>query len=239
MIKSSDSSNYVGDELELFKNATNWKYYFSKKIGKYIQGDVLEVGSGIGINTKYIFNASVNVTSWTLVEPDTILASQIEENTENINLPNKKIINGTIQSVGSEKFDTIIYIDVLEHIEDSRKEIELIKAHLKSNGHAIILVPAFNFMYSAFDKQIGHYRRYDKKLLKNELNYQLPIVELFYLDSIGFFASLLNKYILKKELPSTKNIWVWDKIMIPLSKISDIFFLRSFGKSLIGIFKHD
>lgn len=239
MIKSSDSSDYVGDELELFKNATNWKNYFSKKIGEYIQGDVLEVGSGIGINTKYMFNTSVNVTSWTLVEPDTILASQIEANTENINLPKKKIINGTIQSVGNKKFDTIIYIDVLEHIEDSRKEIELIKAHLKSNGHAIILVPAFNFMYNAFDKQIGHYRRYDKKLLKDELNYQLPIVELFYLDSIGFFASLLNKYILKKELPSTKNIWVWDKIMIPLSKISDICFFRSFGKSLIGIFKHD
>ena len=199
----------------------------------------MEVGSGIGINTKYLFNASTNVTSWCLVEPDPTLATQIEVNTENFNLPKKKIINGTISSVLDKKFDTIIYIDVLEHIEESRKEIELIKTYLKPNGHAIILVPAFNFMYNVFDKRIGHFRRYDKKLLKDELNSQMSIVKLFYLDSVGFFTSLLNKYILKKELPTTKNIWVWDKIIIPISKISDILFLRSFGKSLIGIFKND
>jgi SAM-dependent methyltransferase len=239
MIKLNDSLDYIGDELELFKNASNWKKYFCTKIGRFIQGEVLEVGSGIGINTKYLFNASVNVTSWSLVEPDPTLANQIEANTENLNIPNKEIINGTINSVTDKKFDTIIYIDVLEHIEESRKEIELIKTHLKPNGHAIILVPAFNFMYNDFDKRIGHFRRYNKKLLKNELNSQMSILKLFYLDSVGFFASLLNKYILKKELPSIKNIWVWDKIMIPLSKISDILFFRSFGKSLIGIFKND
>ena len=149
------------------------------------------------------------------------------------------IINGTIEDVKDNKFDTIIYIDVLEHIEESRKEIELIKAHLNSKGHLIILVPAFNFMYNNFDKQVGHFRRYNKKLLKDEIDSQLSIVKLFYIDSIGFFASLLNKYILKKDLPTTKNIFLWDKIMIPISKKSDIFLSFFFGKSLIGIFKND
>ena len=38
---------YIGNELELFKNATNWKKYFCSKIAEFIHGDVLEVGAGI------------------------------------------------------------------------------------------------------------------------------------------------------------------------------------------------
>ena len=239
MNKLSNSQKYIGDELELFRNATNWKNYFSKSIGKYIHGDVLEVGAGIGINTKYIFNASENVKSWCLVEPDSSLLSQIEENTRTINLPYRTIVNGSIQNIQDKKFDTIIYIDVLEHIQESKNEIELIKAHLKPNGHVIILVPAFNFLYNNFDKRIGHFRRYDKKLLKDEIASQLSIVSMFYMDSVGFFASLLNKYILKQDLPSLKNIHFWDKVMIPLSKTFDIFFSKCFGKSLIAILKSD
>jgi len=238
-MKSDNYIEYYGNELDLFKNATNWKKYFSQKIGQFIRGDVLEVGAGIGINTKYMFKESNKIKSWSFVEPDDFLASQIETNIKNVNLPNKMIINGTIEDVKDNKFDTIIYIDVLEHIEESRKEIELIKAHLNSKGHLIILVPAFNFMYNNFDKQVGHFRRYNKKLLKDEIDSQLSIVKLFYIDSIGFFASLLNKYILKKDLPTTKNIFLWDKIMIPISKKSDIFLSFFFGKSLIGIFKND
>lgn len=239
MSKSDNSIEYTGNELELFKNASNWKKYFSQKIGQYINGSVLEVGAGVGSNTKYMFNASENVTAWSLVEPDESLVSQIETNIKNVSLPNKIIINGTIQAVQNKKFDTIIYIDVLEHIEESRREIKLIKEHLNSNGHVIILVPAFNFMFNNFDKQVGHFRRYNKKLLKDEIDDQLSIVNLFYLDSVGFFASLLNKYIFKKELPSAKNIYFWDKVMIPLSKKSDILLSSLFGKSLIGIFKND
>jgi hypothetical protein len=113
------------------------------------------------------------------------------------------------------------------------------KQLLKPNGRLIILVPAYNFLYNNFDKKIGHFRRYNKKMLLGDVNGELTTVNLFYLDGVGFFASLLNKLILKKELPSYSNIKLWDKVMIPTSKLLDIFTLRSFGKSLIGIFQND
>ena len=106
---------YIGNELELFKNAHNWKSYFSGKLRDDIYGDVLEVGSGICANTKYLNNS--NVTSWTCLEPDENLINSIEENnTNNI------FVNGTIDSIKDDKkFDTIVYIDVLEHIEEDTK----------------------------------------------------------------------------------------------------------------------
>ena len=72
----------------------------------------------------------------------------------------------------SETFDTILYLSVLEHIEDDQKEILIALDKLEDKGHLIICVPAHNYMYSNFDKEIGHFRRYemdffDKLNLKN------------------------------------------------------------------------
>jgi SAM-dependent methyltransferase len=239
MIKSNESIDYIGDELELFKNASNWKKYFSAKLLNSINGDVLEVGAGIGINSKFLTKKKEKITSYTCVEPDKKLALQIEENITKINVAKKTVINGTIKAVVNKKFDTIIYIDVLEHIEKSQDEIKLAKQQLKPNGRLIILVPAYNFLFNNFDRKIGHYRRYNKKNLLKDINSELSIVKLFYIDSIGFFASLMNKFFLKKELPSHANIYLWDNYMIPISKIFDVFIFNLFGKSLIGIFQND
>jgi len=239
MIKSDENMDYIGDELDFFKNATNWKRYFSNKILNSIQGDVLEVGAGIGVNSIFLTKRVEKITSYTWIEPDEKLAFQIEENSTKINIERKTIINGTIKTVADKKFDTIIYIDVLEHIDKSQNEIKLAKQCLKFNGRLIILVPAYNFLFNNFDKKIGHFRRYNKKTLLADINSELSIVKLFYLDSIGFFASLMNTFLLKKELPSHANIRLWDSYMIPLSKGLDKIFFNSFGKSLIGIFQNN
>ena len=101
----------------------------------------------------------------------------------------------------------------------------------------IILVPAYNFLYNDFDKAIGHYRRYSKKKLLREINDNFKTEKIFYLDSMGFFASLVNKFFLKKKLPSLDNIRFWDNYLVKLSLVFDILFLKRFGKSLIGIFR--
>ncbi len=239
MIKTTETIDYIGDELDLFKYAINWKNYFSDKIVDSIRGDVLEVGAGNGVNSKFLAKKAERITSYTCLEPDENLVLQIEENIAGIPIEKKTIINGTIKTVATEKYDTIIYIDVLEHIEESQQEVRMAKQLLKLNGRLIILVPAYNFLYNNFDKKIGHFRRYDKKMLLGDVNGELSTVKLFYLDGVGFFASLLNKLILKKELPSFSNIKLWDKVMIPTSRLLDVFTLKSFGKSLIGIFQND
>lgn len=92
-------------------------------------------------------------------------------------------------------------------------------------------------MFSEFDKNIGHYRRYNKKLLRKDINKLLLEKNVFYLDSMGFFASLVNKLILKKSNPSESNIIFWDKILIKISKLTDKLFFHLFGKSLVGIYQ--
>lgn len=237
--KSDNKLDYVGNELDLFKNATVWKSYFSSKIKPFIKGDVLEVGAGMGVNTQYLSANNETILSWCLLEPDSDLVARIPEQLTNIKVPQTMVVNGILSDIKDKTFDTIIYIDVLEHIEHSKEEILLAKKHLNPDGHLIILVPAYNFLYNAFDKGIGHFRRYDKSMLLKEINGELSTTRLFYLDSLGFFASLANKYFLKKDMPSKQNVQFWDKTLVPISKFSDSFVFKTFGKSLIGIFKNE
>src|SRR5579864_1002826 len=101
---------YAGSELALFEKAVHWKRYWRARIAPLVHGDVLETGAGIGANTRLL--ADLPYRSWTCLEPDAALAAQIE-------LPTglHRKITGTIADL-TESFDTIIYIDVLEHIED-------------------------------------------------------------------------------------------------------------------------
>ena len=73
---SRDTSEYIGNELELFAAAKNWKQYVASIIKPFIKGDGLEAGAGIGSNTSLFFSANVN--TWVLLEPDKNFTDQLK-----------------------------------------------------------------------------------------------------------------------------------------------------------------
>lgn len=230
--------HYPGEELQLFEEARQWKSYLSEKIKPFINGDVLEVGAGISETTHYLVNE--NVQSWICLEPDEKLLSISQEKINKGGLLSVcSTRKGTLDDLDAhEKFDTIIYIDVLEHIENDAEEFSKACGHLKQNGHIIILSPAFQFLYSPFDKAIGHYRRYDKKSLRKVVPASLKEKKLFYLESTGMLLLLLNKFIFKRNYPSGSHVKIWDWIFIPVSRLLDRIIFYSFGKTIIGVWQN-
>jgi SAM-dependent methyltransferase len=228
-------SKYIGEELTIFKDAKNWKNYWYNSISEYIAGDLLEVGAGIGANTNLILQNHKDVKSIVCIEPDKSLAHQIMGNISG-DTTKVKVLNQYLNDLSkNKKFDTILYIDVIEHIEVESAELNNAKLHLKEGGVLIILVPAYNCLYSRFDKEVGHYRRYNKKMLIKAVPKDLANEKLFYLDSLGVFASVINKLFVKQKYPTKEQIRKWDKLIIPVSKIMDRLVLNLFGKSLIGV----
>jgi predicted SAM-dependent methyltransferase len=130
-----------------------------------------------------------------------------------------------------------LFIDVIEHIENDTDELKKASSFLKPGGHLIVLVPAHNYLYSEFDKSIGHFRRYNKKMLIEVAPKELKQIDLRYLDSLGLLASLANKWFLKQDYPELKQIKFWDNFIIPISKITDILSFYSIGKTVIGIWQ--
>jgi SAM-dependent methyltransferase len=222
---------YVGNELKLFEHAKRWKAYWRSRIQSSIHGDVLEVGAGLGSNT--VFLQTPDVKSWRCLEPDPALGDILRQTT--VLLSHCTITIGTTESLVDEHFDCILYIDVLEHIEDDKAELARAAALLRPAGRLIVLSPAHSFLYNRFDKAIGHYRRYSAGSLRACLPAQCALTSLVYLDSVGMFASLANRALLQQSLPTPKQILTWDRFFVPVSRILDPLLGYRLGKSIVGI----
>jgi 2-polyprenyl-3-methyl-5-hydroxy-6-metoxy-1,4-benzoquinol methylase len=228
---------YIGDELEVFERAHKWKKYYASFVKPYLKGAVLEVGAGLGGTTNFLCDDQQK--EWTCLEPDKKLASLLRRKTGSGELSKCcKVITGTIADIPDAKYyNTIIYIDVIEHVENDLKELQLASEHLKRDGRLIVLTPSHNWLYSPFDQAIGHYRRYNKGSLKAVIPLNLELEKILYLDSIGLLLSSGNKFFLKQSNPQKEQILFWDNVIIPLSKVFDRLFFYNLGKSILGIWK--
>jgi len=226
---------YVGDELDLFATASNWKSYFASLLRPQIRGRVLEVGAGIGATTEALWSESVD--SWLCLEPDAQLARQLLERIRRWGNARVECRVSTVTQLDpEERFDSILYIDVLEHIEDDRLELERASRHLASGGNLVVLSPAFPSLYSPFDAALGHVRRYTTTSLAAAFPPHLRRERLFYADSVGALASLANRLLLRQSLPGPAQIRTWDRAMIPLSRLLDPLIGRRFGRSVIAAY---
>jgi SAM-dependent methyltransferase len=228
---------YAGKELEIFQHARVWKKYFARFIKPYLDGKVLEVGAGIGATTEFLCDGRQE--SWTCLEPDQQLFEKLVSKINSEDLPSSCIaMKGTIDDLDpNQKFNAILYIDVLEHIADDAFELAKAGALLAPGGYMIVLSPAHQVVYSAFDKSIGHHRRYNKASLKRVMPRYLDETKLMYLDSIGFLASLMNRYMLHQPLPALRQIKIWDNGIIPISRIVDALSFYSMGRSVLGVWQ--
>jgi SAM-dependent methyltransferase len=230
---------YVGSELELFSQANHWKAYYGGLVHQYLVGEVLEVGAGIGATTRVLCDGTQQ--RWVCLEPDEALSARISKLLENDSLPPCcEVVTGRITALDPEKrFDAILYVDVLEHIEDDRQELVTAVACLRPGGTLIVLAPAHQWLYTPFDKKIGHYRRYTKRGLSACVPPALTCIDLRYLDSVGLVASLGNMALLRKEMPSQRQIAAWDNVMVPLSRVIDRILGYQLGKSILGIWRRN
>jgi SAM-dependent methyltransferase len=231
------TESYVGGELELFAKATNWKSYFASIIRPFIKGRVLEVGAGLGGNIPYLWTSAV--TEWTSLEPDPDLAAHIRQANASGTLPRGcQIITGTLADIDAgSQYDTILYIDVLEHIGDDAAELANAAAHLVPRGHLVVLAPAHQFLFSAFDGAIGHYRRYCAKSLSALAPPTCTLQLCRMLDAAGFFASLANALLLRRSAPSPRQIQTWNELLVPVSRVLDRGTGYRFGKTVVMVWR--
>lgn len=226
---------YVGSELDLFAGAITWKSYVRFHLRPYLSGDILEVGAGIGAATA-TFNDSTQ-RRWVCLEPDRALADRIKPSIPP-ELTNCEVIVGTLSDLApEEKFDGILYMDVLEHIEADAAELAHAATHLKPNGTLVILAPALPWLFTPFDAAIGHFRRYTKNSLRLIAPPGLREIKCIYLDSVGLLASLANKLFLRSPTPSKAQIRFWDRSMVPISKFADRAMGYAIGRSILVIWQ--
>ena len=144
-------------------------------------------------------------------------------------------------------YDLILLADVIEHVKQPKELLKDLKKFLKKDGHILITVPAYQFLFSKKDKVLGHYRRYNKKLLKKELSG-------FKVENISYFntflcipiiiMTMLNKFLKRdyiKQVETTPN-FILNKlcyIIFASEKYFIKYFNLPFGISIYVLAKND
>lgn len=131
-------------------------------------------------------------------------------------------------------FDLIWSFNVLEHIEDDEAAIRDLVGKLKTGGRMVIYVPAFQLLFSNMDKQVGHYRRYLREDLVSKFERAgAKIISSEYVDSLGYFSTLLYKAVGGKGVLSKRSVWFYDTFVFPVSTLLDYICSPFFGKNVL------
>ena len=226
--------HYPETATERFDDANFHINYCLSFIKKYIKGNILEIGAGCGSFTKNYYKSNFKNIFLTEKDEKNIfdLQKKFKKNSK------IKISNLSVENING-KFDTILYLHVLEHIKDDVQEIENAKKKLNEGGYLVIMVPAHQKIFGNLDKAVGHFRRYEKSFFKTNL-LQLKLINLKYLDSMGYLLYYLNKIFFKNEtFPSKLKIFLWDKIFTPISMIIDFLTNYRYGKCIIAVYKRN
>lgn len=229
------SVQYPGTELDVFAHARNWKAYLRELMSPWLRGHVLEVGAGIGGTTSAFRDNAQE--SWTALEPDGSLAERLRARVFDARLPVDVRVGSLASLPENRRFDCILYIDVLEHIEDDAGELRLAGQRLAPSGAIVVLSPAHQALYSPFDAAIGHHRRYSRRQLTAITPETLRLVHTQYIDTVGLLLSAGNRLVLKSAAPSLAQVVFWDRRCIPLSRRLDRLLGGRVGKSVLAVWR--
>lgn len=204
---------YLSTELPSFDNAPNYYAAILKCFAPYLCGHVVEVGAGIGTFSQSLLSFP-QITTLTLVEPAKnlfpILSKKLSRNSK------VRFVNGNLQSVASSlSCDSVVLINVLEHVENDEELLRAIYQVLKPGGAVLLFVPALVCLYGSLDEAFGHIRRYRKGELGSlltKVGFRVRCLRYFNLP--GIVSWFIFGKIFKRTTLSPWSVWLYDRLVM-------------------------
>lgn len=103
----------------------------------------------------------------------------------------------------------------------------------------IVLSPAHQRLFAPFDAAVGHFRRYNRRMLRSISPANLRLDRMRYLDCAGIWLSAANSLLLRQSMPTAVQLQFWDQWIIPVSRVLDPVFAYSLGRSVLAIWRND
>ncbi len=207
-----------------------WMY---SEIRPFVGARVLEVGAGIGNLTKHLVGRDLVVATDVNKHYLDIL-KRIFKNYGRVRIEQLDVSCFEVEHFKQYSLDTVVCLNVLEHIEDDVNALKKVFDVLEPQGRLVLLVPAGKFLYGSLDTNLNHFRRYDKEEIKYKMeSVGYEVERTFYFNLAGVLGWLMNGRIVRsKKIPSLQ-LKLYN-FLLPLFKLEQ-FLKIPFGLSLVVI----
>ncbi len=230
----SPATKEVHTSLGLIKELYNYHHWIFNKVRPWIRGSVCEVGSGRGNITQFLLNAERVVC----LEPHTESVREISRRFaehRNVSFAPHTIQQCPNKDVTAASFDTVLCLNVLEHIEDDLTAVRRMRELCLDRGRVVMLVPAHMSAYGSVDQSLGHYRRYNRRCLRALFaEAGLETTYSFYMNTLGYFGWLWKGRILRRQRIPMSAAWTFNRLVPFVDAIERVVRLP-FGLSLVMI----
>lgn len=224
---------YTGQtNLEVMQSAVNYNRYLYKIIRREIDFSakknvrVLDFGAGIGTYADILKEQGINVDC---VEIDPNGVKVLTEKGYKVYKSAKDL---------EHKYDIVYSFNVLEHVEKDSALLGDMKDCVAKDGVVVVYVPAFKMIFTQLDVLVEHLRRYrkdDMRRLGRENG--LRVRTLKYCDPVGFMLALVYKFIGGSGNLNSRSIWIFDRILFPISVLLENVCQNLFGKNVLAVYK--
>ena len=227
---------YAADDLETMQEARRYAEHVFGPLRPFIGRRVLEVGSGIGTMTSRLVDVADVVLG---IEPNPNCISRIQETMHRhprFTLRTCHLEECDSNELASQRFDSVICVNVLEHIADDAAALRGFKRILVPGGRVLIFVPAVQAAYGPLDAELGHHRRYSKRTLRAAFEAAgLELIRLRYTNPIGLAGWMYNAHITKSTAHSLSQVKLFETLVAPWALPLERLLPPPIGLSLVAV----
>jgi SAM-dependent methyltransferase len=218
--------------LEVLSGAVRYRRYLYELIEPHLGNSVLELGAGLGDFAAQLHGRKRVVVTDTdqfcLRALQTRFASRPEVEVQPLDLSWDPMFDPPVASV--------LAMNVLEHLEDDTKALMVMAAAVAPGGNVVVFVPGYPSLYGAFDRAVGHRRRYTPAMLRDVV--EAAGLETTLLKPVNFLGGLAwwaSVRVGGQTRPTPGLVKLYDRLVVPIMRASELRFQPPFGQSLLCV----
>jgi 2-polyprenyl-3-methyl-5-hydroxy-6-metoxy-1,4-benzoquinol methylase len=228
---------YAADDLETMSEARQYQAHVFELLRPHVGASVLEVGCGIGTTGLRLAQIAERLVC---IEPNLNCVSRARaalDGNPKISLRICHLEECARDELIAQRFDTIVCVNVLEHIEDDIRALRLFRELVApTDGRALIFVPAVQAAYGPLDAALGHHRRYSKRTLRAAFDSAgLDLVALRYTNPIGLLGWMYNAHITGVTEHTPGQVKLFEQLVAPWALPLDRLVPPPIGLSLFAV----
>lgn len=225
---AEDLHNHLGGDA-----ARNYRRFEFDTIAPWCGRSLLEVGSGLG-DFAALFDGHVD--RLVVSDNDPYCLERLRERYRG--RTDVEVLDLTLPCPVPvhEPVDTIVAVNVLEHIADDVHALSLLAAALAPGGRVVLWVPGYQWLYGDFDREVGHVRRYTPATLTRAITAAgLEPETCKPVNFLGGFAWWLSVRVGGTGYPNPRMVRLYDRTVVPVTRAMEKLVTPPFGQSVFCV----